>query len=411
MALWGQGEDIGSGEVWAGVPVSQDQSIRLSTVYACVRLISESIASLPADVFRDTAEGGRVEVGRPPSWIAQPNPETTWFEFVQRVYGSLLTDGNAFILIAARDSLGFPSELWTLDPQTVQVERRNGRVAFVWNGSEPLTAFTPSTPAGDVLHVKAFSSGGLRGLSPLEVARQAIGLGLVTEKFGATFFGKGTSMSGVIEVPQMGEQQTEDAVKKMRENWEESHAGSSRAHRPGVLVGGAHWNPTSIPPEQAQFLETRKFQVVEICRFYGVPPFMIQEVDTSTSWGTGLEQQSIGFVRFTLTPWIVRGERAFDQLTPRGQFMKWNVNGLLRGDMAARAAFYHSGITDGWMLRSEPREFEDLEPVKGLDKPLIPSNLVPANPTTTSAPPPAPTPMMPSSDGQEPVTQESGSAS
>ena len=374
MALWARGDDIGY-EVHAGVEVTQSSALRLIAVYAAVRLIAETIASLPADVMH-SRDGASIPVGRPPGWLKMPNPETTWFEFVERILGSLLLDGNAFIAITGRNATGYPAELWTLNPTDVRVIRRTGgNIVFVWGGDEMLTRYGPANPAGDVLHIKAFSAGGLRGLSPIEIARQGIGLGLVAEKFGARFFGAGTSLSGVIQMPLEARRLTDEHIDQMRRQWEETHAGSGMSHRPGVLTGGAEWKPLSIPPDDAQFLETRGFQVAEIARLFRVPPHLIGDVERSTSWGTGIEQQSIGFVQFSLTPWLVRLEHAFNQLTPAGQFMKWNTNGLLRGDMAARATFYHNGITDGWMTRADARALEDMPPLDGLEEPLVSTSL------------------------------------
>lgn len=375
MALWGQGADYGSSS-YSGVDVSQSTALSFVAVYACVRRIAETIAAMPAELFRKVDEETRA-VARPPTWLQTPNPETLWFEFVERLLSSLNLDGNAFILITNRDPMGFPTEFWTLHPKEVVVRRRGGKIDFVWNGDEanPLSRFDASNPMGDVLHIKAFNDGGLRGLSPIDVARQSIGLGMAAEKFGGRYFGGGQgAMPGVIEFPPNTPKATDDQLRQMRESWASAHEGADKAHKPGILTGGATWKSISISHEDAQFLETRKFQVVEVCRLFNVPPHLIQELDTTTSWGTGIEQQSIGFVRFSLTPWIVRLESALNQLTPRGQFMKFETKGLLRGDAAAQAGLYHSAILDGWMNRSEIRRLEDLPHEADLDDFLYPSN-------------------------------------
>jgi HK97 family phage portal protein len=374
MALWGQGGDFDDG-VHAGVSVTQASALQLVAVYACVRLLADTIAALPADLFRKRA-GVREPIEPGPRWLRQPNPETTWFEFIHRVENCLELDGNAFILITSRDALGDATEMWTLHPRQVEVRRQAGRVVFVWNGDQVLSRFGPDNPQGDVLHIKAFADGGLRGLSPIGVAKQAIGLGLVTEKFGSTFFGQGQQLSGVIQIPE-GSKPSSDDIDRLREDWKKHHSGSSRAHLPGILTAGATWQRIAVNAEEAQFLETRKFQVAEIARLYGVPPHMIGDVEKSTSWGTGIEQQSIGFVQYSLMARLVRLESAFDQLTPRGQFIKWNVNGLLRGDMAARAAFYASGIQNTWLAPADARGLEDLTPIDGLEEPLVPANMRP----------------------------------
>jgi len=375
MALWGTGE-LSLDEIHAGVPVSRETAARLVAVYACVRLRAETISGLPAGVFRRRGdERERVEPG--PEWLRQPNNETTWFEFIERVNTSLDFDGNAFVLIAGRDRLGFARELWTLHPDEIQIRREKEGLVYVWGGSERLSRFDGVfNPLGDVLHIKNVSWGSDRAPSPIGVARQAIGLGIAIEKFGARFFGGGQQLSGVIELPATSPELAQEFAEQIREYWQSTYGGSDRSHLPGILTGGAKWTPISINPEEAQFLETRKFQVAEIARLYGIPPHMIGDVERSTSWGSGIEQQSIGFVQFAIGPRLSRLEAAFDQLTPRGQFIKWNVNGLLRGDARSRAEFYAKGIQWGYLLRSDARRFEDLPQVEGLDRPLIPANMI-----------------------------------
>jgi HK97 family phage portal protein len=375
MALWGAGLPIDV-ETWAGIPVSRETATRIVAVYACVRLRAETVAELPADAFRKSAQA-RVPIDPAPMWMRQPNDETNWFEFVERINTSLDLDGNAFVAITARDRLGFPAELFTLHPDEIEVRRDNSGVFYVWSGSQRFSRFSPLNPLGDVLHIRNVSWGGDRAPSPISQARNAISLTLAAEKFGAGFFGQGQQLSGVISLPAVEGHKSREYIEQMKESWRQDHSGTARAHLPGVLTGGATWTPISVNPEEAQFLETRKFQVSEIARLFGIPPHMIGEVDTSTSWGTGIEQQQIGFVQYSINPRLARLEAAFNQLLPRGQFIKWNITGLLRGDSAARAAFYQSGINAGWLLRSEVRALEDLPPEPDLDKPVLPVNIAP----------------------------------
>lgn len=330
LALWGRGSDVGD-PVWSGMDVSQEQSLRMTTVFRCVRLICETLAALPVDAVRSRGDI-REPVPRPPAWIETPNPEDTWFTFAERIFESLAMDGNAFVAITARDALGFPAELWTLHPRVVDVRRRTptGEIVYVWTGygTQTLTRFGPTNPTGDVLHLRLAAAGGLRGLSPLDLAKQAIGLALAAEKYGARFFAEGQTLSGVISLPATEGARSKEYVEQIRANWQAHHAGTSSSHRPGILTGGATWTPLSITNEQAQFLETRRFQVEEIARLYGVPPHMVSSVTNSTSWGTGIEQQALGFARFSLLPWIVRFEQAFSQLLPRGNYVKLNQRGF-----------------------------------------------------------------------------------
>jgi HK97 family phage portal protein len=374
MDLWGKGLpwDLESS---TGISVSRETAARFVAVYACVRLRSEGIGMLPASVYRKQGTE-RVELDPLPFWIRTPNPDTNWFEFVERVNTSLDLDGNAYVIITGRDRLGFPSELWTLHPDQTEPMRDpdTGELFYLWNGTKRLSRFGQFNPLGDVLHIRNVSWGSDKAPSPIGVAREAVGLGLAAERFGSRFFGSGQQLSGVIQLPAVDGGKSAEFVKQMKEYWQ-AEFGSGRSHLPGVLTGGATWTPISINPEEAQFLETRKFQVTEIARLYGIPPHMIGDVEKSTSWGTGIEQQSIGFVQYSLQPRLARLEAAFNQLLPRGQFIKWNVNALLRGDSAARAAFYASGIQNGWLTRSEPRELEDLPRIAELDKPAMAANI------------------------------------
>lgn len=396
MKLWGTGQDIGD-PVHAGVMVSQESALRLSVVWRCVRLISETIAAMPAEAVRKRGEV-RESVDRQPIWLQMPNPETSWFEFHERVCESLLMDGNAFVLITARDSTGFPAELWTLHPRQVEVKRSdaNRSIYFVWNGSTPLTRYGPTAPTGDVLHIRLATAGGLRGLSPIEAARQAIGLGLVSEKFGARFFGRGQTMSGVIQLPAASGPQTKEYIELMRAHWEEAHAGSDQSHRPGILTGGATWQGITVTPEEAQFLDTRKFQVEEIAsRIYGVPPHMVGLTEKQTSWGTGIEQQATGFVRFTLLPHIIRLESALSMLLPRGQFVRLNQRGLLRADSQVETDVMVKQLLNGIRNRNEIRALLDEPPVPGGDRFMVPLNeqILPSNGLAVQpAPAPAPSP-------------------
>jgi HK97 family phage portal protein len=375
--VWGRGDTWDPVNVHAGVAVNQESALRVSVVWRCIRLISETLAALPADAVRKRGEI-REPVERPPLWITMPNPETSWFEFVERVLESLLMDGNAFILITSRDSAGFPTELWTLNPRDVAVRKRNGRVQFVWGGDRVLSRFGPVDPMGDVLHIKLATAGGLRGMSPIEAARQSIGLALVTEKSGGKFFGKGGQVQGVIQMPQaQSPALAREYVDLMRETWKAHHAGTDRAYdNPGFLTGGATWQNVTMSNEDAQFLQTRAFQVEDIAtRFFGVPPNFVGLTEKQTSWGTGLEQQSLGFVRFTLLPHIVRLETGLSQLTPRGQFIRLNQRGLIRADSETESKILAQQLEHGVISFNRWRELMDEPPRPGGDRYMVPGNM------------------------------------
>jgi HK97 family phage portal protein len=398
MALWATGADIGD-PVWSGLNVSQESALRLSVVWRCIRLISETCAALPADVVRKVGDV-RQAVDRTPRWIEFPNPETSWFEFSERVFESLAMDGNAFIIITAHDTMGFPSELWTLNPQQIQVRRRDsGAVYYLWNGQQELSKFGPTTPFGDVLHLRLATAGGVRGLSPLEQARQAVGLGLATEKYGSKYFGGDSTPPGMIEVPGGPRQETQETVDKIAEMWKQRHGGTDKSHNVGILTGGATFRPLSIPNDQAQFLDTRRFQVEEIAsRIYGIPPHMVGLTEKDTSWGTGIEAQATGFVRFTLLPWIIRFETAMSQLLPRGQSIRLNQRGLLRADSQTESEVLTQQLLNGVVNANEFRALLDMEPRPGGDRYMVPLNeqiLTPAGQEAPKQTPPQLAPQAP----------------
>jgi HK97 family phage portal protein len=402
--LWNTGADIGE-PVHAGVTVSQESALRLSVVWACIRLIASTLGALPGDIIRKVGQTSQL-ADRLPTWITQPNPETSWFEFAERCFESLEMDGNAFILISGRDANGFPAELWTLNPRQIDVRRGpDNKVFFLWAGDQMLTKFGPSAPLGNVLHIKGLTAGGLRGMSPIEAARQAIGLGLVTEKVGARFFGQGMVTEWGVELPdQGGAAKSREYVNLMRETLKSHNVGSSKSFDPLIATGGAKFVRFTIPPEDAQFLQTRAFQVEDIAsRIYGVPPHMVGLTEKQTSWGTGLEQQVIGFVRFSLLHRIVRFESAMSSLLPRGQFLKLNQRGLLRADSKTEAEVLQIMLQNSVINPNRWRELVDEPPRPGGDQYILPLNF---QVLTTRGQTPTPEPS-PSGNGQAPaeVTQ------
>jgi HK97 family phage portal protein len=355
----------------AGVPVTKETATRLVAVLACQGIVSDSISTMPIDLYRRT-DTGRVPVARPPAWLEFPNDEQHIQAFVENIMMELLSSGNAFVQIAARDSLLFPSELRVMPSEEFMVRRDGGpkRLFHIPSGRF-VELFSPRNPGGEFLHIAGLSDNGLYGLSPIEKAQQEIGLGLATLKFGAKFFGNGAQLAGTIEMPP-GSHPTDDQLKALSEMWRRKFSGVDKAWSVPVLANGAKFTPGQMPNEAAQFLETRRFTVGQIASLYRVPPHMIGDVERSTSWGSGIEEQGIGFVTYTLATWIRRLELALSQLTPRNQYVKWNVNSLLRGDVQSRYAAYQVGVNTGFMNRNEVRELEDMAPVAGLDEFFIP---------------------------------------
>lgn len=344
-----------AGMVQSAVPVSPTSSLQLSAVYACRRLLADSIASLPWDAYRKDA-GRRVEIDPQPPLLLNPHPEdeVTDFEWKFMCVESLVMRGNFYGLITERDYREYPTRVLPVAPESVLVERDRQTGLLRYKMGQTYH------PRQNVLHIRLFPVAGSDvSLSPISAAAEAIGLGLAAQQFGARWFGDGAAPSSVLESEA---NLTADQVRLAQEQWISSHGGR---RRPAVLTGGFKWKPISITPEESQFLETRKFQVSEIARMFGVPPHMIGDVERSTSWGTGIEQQSIGFVVYTLRPWLTRIESALSRLLPRGQYVKFNVEGLLRGDIKSRYEAYRVAREGGWMNVDEIRALEELPPLPG----------------------------------------------
>lgn len=398
---WAMGEDWPGDPVHAGVSVSQELALRLSVVWRCIQLISGTIAAMPGQVTRMPAGSSVPEmVDRLPPWLHDPNPETSYFEHMERNAESLLMDGNAFNLITARMDNAFPAEMWTLHPNDVEVRKDTigGPLYYVWRGSTRLERYSPANPGGDVLHIRLSTAGGVRGMSPLEAARQAVGLGLAAEKTGARFFGESMIANLGIELPEQS--RTKENIDLMRETVKAAHRGAGKSFQPLIATGGGKFVKLSITPEEAQFLETRKFQVEDIARIYGVPSHMVGLEEKSTSWGTGIEAQATGFVRFTLLPYLTRLESAFSTLLPRGQFFEFDPTNLLRADSSTETEVLTKQLMNGVINWDEFRTKIRRPPRPGgsafmvpLSQQILVGGKVPAPP-----PPPAP-PSEPSPNG------------
>jgi HK97 family phage portal protein len=337
---------------FAGINVTQERALRLSTVWACVSLIADTIAAMPMESHREA--GQITKKITTPDWLRKPNTEMTVFDFKHRLITSLLLDGNAFCLITRQGNSVLeltpihPSRVWPQrNPNTHRIEYL---IDHEWIASSQ-----------EILHIPAFTKpGDLRGMSPIEASKEAIALGLATEEFGSRFFGQGATMSGIIKTPQKLDP---DSAEIMRRTFSEAHQGNRKAHLPGVLTAGADWQPITIPPDQAQFLETRRFQAEEVARIYRVPLHLIQHLDKSTSWGTGIEEQNAGFATHTLRPWIARLEIAFSELMPGPQMVKFNLDDLLRAKTLDRYQAYQIALSNGILNKDEVREKEDMPPL------------------------------------------------
>ena len=362
-------------------------------VYSAVGLLAETIGSLPVHTFDKSGEGRtKVQPARDgPGRVARmlhetPNPEMSAQEFWENLVGHVLLWGNHYSYIR-RDGAGRPIELWPLRPDKMTVTRKRDdrglpvgprRYVYTLQNGE-VRGFARS----DVLHVTDFSTDGLKGLSRIEVARNAIGIEQAAGEYAGRFFTNSARPDGVLTSEQyVGPEE----AKRIRVDWENLHRGLSKSQRIGVLHSGLSWQSIGMPNKDAQFAEVRQFQIGEIARLYRIPPHMIGDLERSTSWGTGIEQQSIGFVVYTLRPLLKRIEGAVNRdlgdpdtgttLLDGGRFAEFQVEGLLRGDMAARASFYSSAINDGWMVPNDARSLENMPPLPGMDRPRIQSGFV-----------------------------------
>jgi HK97 family phage portal protein len=348
-AAWARGDDlIGPGDV-SGQVVNQHTAMSLLAVYGCVNLIADSIATMPVHTV-----GGPSEAV--PLWLDSPNPDMDRVDFLSAVCVSLLLDGTAFIPVM-RDASNRPTSLTVLDPTRVHMHRQNGVVQVIVDGNvAPM----------DMLIIRGLMlPGAIRGLSPVEYARQIIGLGLGAQDQAARFFGQGSVVPGVI---QTSGSLTKEQMREIRDQWLQSHGGSRRSHLPVVLTGDAKWQGITMTQEQAQFLETRRYTDAQIAgQMFRVDPTMLGiPVEGSSITYSNLEQRGTHLVRHTLLPWIVRLERSLSTLLPRGQSIKFNVAGLLRADLATRYASYKTAAEiqaatgEALLTVDEMRDLEDL---------------------------------------------------
>jgi HK97 family phage portal protein len=361
----------------SGVRVTEKTALGLPAVYRAIALIAGTSASLPLHAYRDSGET-RERMSAQPRLVQQPHPDLTTFEWAELVYVHLLGWGNAYLRIL-RDQSGIVRELWPIEPARVSVGRTTtGQKVYGIDTADlssaertPTTGLLPLTDR-EVLHIPGLGYDGVSGMSPIRAARQSIGLAMATERHGARFFGSGTSLSGVLSTDQ---RLTPDQADQVKARWKMANAGPDNAHDIAVLGSGTNFTPISISPKDAEFVETQRFGVSQIARIFGVPPHMLFETDKSTSWGTGIEQQSIGFVTYTLRPWLVRVEQRLSRLLPSPQYVKFSVEGLLRGDTAQRASFYTSLWNLGAFSTNDIRRLEDMPPVDGGDVRYRPLNM------------------------------------
>lgn len=373
------------GPTSAGRPVTERSAMQMTAVYSCVRILAEAIAGLPLHVYRYKDGGGKekaVDHGLYRLLHDEPNPEMTSFVFRETLMTHLLLWGNAFAQVV-RNGLGEVIGLYPLQPNRMSVgrdlETRQLYYEYQTSWDEPAGEYkTIRLTSNDVLHVPGLGFDGLVGYSPIAMARNAIGLAQATEDYGASFFANGAAPGGVLEHPG-----TIKDPSRVRESWQATFGGAQNGNKVAVLEEGMKYTPISVSPEQAQFLETRKFQINEIARIFRIPPHMIGDLEKSSF--SNIEQQSLEFVKYTLDPWVIRWEQAISRtlLTPREKtelFVKFNVEGLLRGDYQSRMEGYAVARQNGWMSANDIRELENLDhisPEAGGDLYLVNGNMLP----------------------------------
>ena len=329
----------------SGVYVTQEDSLKIGTVYACVRLIADTIASLPVDSYI-RQEGVRLQYRPRPAWLDAPDIGVTKDDHFQQVVVSLLLNGNSFTRII-RDEEGEVLALSVLNPQYVEVRRDNyGRLFYVHNAKDRIEDV-------DMIHIKDLTlPGELRGKSRIDLVKENLGLSRALEEFAARFFGQGSSTSGIIQFP--GNLSREQA-KNLVDAFEDGHKGLRRSHRPGILFGGATFQKTGVDPNESQFIESRHFAVEEIARIFRVPPSMIGVTTPGAMSYASVESNQLAFLQHSLVPFLSKLEAEYSVLLAGRAFIRFTTAGLLRGDIAARNASYASGLANGYLSVNDIR--------------------------------------------------------
>lgn len=381
----GSGYAFYFGGTTSGKAVTERSAMQMTAVYSCVRILAEAVAGLPLHLYRYKEDGGKEKALDHPLYLLlhdEPNPEMSSFVFRETLMTHLLLWGNAYAQII-RNGKGEVIALYPLMPNRMVVDRDiHGQLYYQYTRSTEeaptMKGVTVNLPPSDVLHIPGLGFDGLVGYSPIAMAKNAIGMAIACEEYGAKFFANGAAPGGVLEHPG-----TIKDPQRVRESWQSTFGGSGNSNKIAVLEEGMKYTPIGISPEQAQFLETRKFQINEIARIFRVPPHMVGDLEKSSF--SNIEQQSLEFVKYTLEPWLVRWEQSIQRilLSPeekKSYFAKFNVEGLLRGDYASRMTGYATARQNGWMSANDIRELENMDRIpaeEGGDLYLINGNMLP----------------------------------
>lgn len=368
----------------SGQNITADNALQNAAVFACVRVLAETIASLPLVVYRRTKNGGKEPATDHVLYGLlhdAPNSWQTSYEWREMIMGHLCLRGNGYAY-KETDGEGRLTNIYPLNPARMQVFQKDGtiRYGYTWDDGRRIIYSNDY-----IWHLRGLSSDGIIGLSPITLAREAIGLAAATEEHGSRFFSNSSKPSGILTHPGT---LTEDQRNKLRDSWQEAQTAENR-HKVAVLEGGLTWTTLGVSNEDAQFLETRRFQTEEIARIFRVPAVLIGYADKTATYASA-EQFFLAFVVHTIRPWTVRIEQSanyalFTEKERRKFFVEFKLDGLMRGDAKARAEFYTSAITNGWMSRNEVRNLENLNPVDGLDEHLQPLNMAPVGSASAGA--------------------------
>lgn len=352
----------------AGVAVTEQSALTISTFFACLRMVASTIATLPLPVYRRGSDRIAREARDAALWRVlhdSPNADQTALDYWEMAVVSLLMRGNHFAR-KLREG-GRLIGLEPVRPDIVAVRRGTGgelRYRWTWGGEHF------DLPEDDVFHVRGFGGGPMGGLSVIAYARESLGIALAADRAAGSMFANGVQPTGALTFKEFLSPEDREIT---RTDLIDQFAGAQNAGKPFILEGGATWTQISMKADEAQLLQSRAWSVEEVCRWFGVPPILIGHSEKQTSWGTGVEQVVLGFLKFTLTPYLRRIEQAISKqlVSPAearaGLFAEFNVEGLLRGDSKGRAQFFHYALGDGWMTRNEVRAKENLPPVSGGD--------------------------------------------
>jgi HK97 family phage portal protein len=356
-------------KTFSGKNVNEVTALGLPAVWRAMQVTCNVPAALPFHAYREVGDSRIRAVGHAARLMDDPHPDMTAFEFWQTVFFHRRSWGNAYVR-KLRNPLSQIQEMWPIHPGRVKAGRESeaGRKVYAIDGGKEVLS------DNEILHLPGLGYDGVCGVSPIRAARESIGMGLAAQEYGARLFGSGSLATGILQTEQ---RLTQAQADRLAQRWKDKRSGLTSAHETVVLDKGAKWTQLTIPPGDAQFLESRRFQVVEVCRWFGLPPFLMFETEKSTSWGTGLEQQALGWVKFDLGPELTAVEQRVTKhvLRPQPVYAKYALEGLLRGDSKARSAFYTSMWNLGALSTNEIRAFEEQPPVEGGDVRYRPLNM------------------------------------